>query len=380
MSVYNGQDYIRRAVDSILQQTFADFELIVIDDGSTDDTWLILSEAAANDRRLRLLRNDRNLGQTASMNKLWPLMRGDYVNRHDADDISLPDRYAQQVAFLEANPAIGLVSCLVEVIDQTGQVLDRDPYASPLDNDSIQAILLDHNCLCQGSVMFRRNCLELVGSYDENLKWTEDYDLWLRLVEVTQVAKLPGRFYQYRHHPASISHTHRAEQDFHQAQTLEKTLRRRFGAIPSQYLDHILKNYIAGVESACLTNNRDLARQSLAQALRLCPTYFAGPEGYLPIKPDWVIPDLLEEVFLDLPSSRDFRSLRAKMLGRWHMHSVFSAVAENRPDLINLHLWAGLRQDPSWLMNRGVLSLVTKSILNSVRMTAGMNDRKDKLS
>ena len=109
MSVYNGERYLRPAVESILNQSYPDFEFIVIDDGSADNSRNILAEYAVQDSRLRIIPNETNLGLTRSLNKAIGLAHGRYLGRQDADDISLPQRLERQVAFLNAHPEVGLV-------------------------------------------------------------------------------------------------------------------------------------------------------------------------------------------------------------------------------------------------------------------------------
>jgi glycosyltransferase involved in cell wall biosynthesis len=191
MPVFNGERYLRQAVVSILGQTMPDFELIIADDGSTDETSAILTAIEREDGRIRVTRNEANIGIARSMNKLFRLAQGEYINRHDADDVSLPERFGQQVASLDANPEIGLVSSQVAVIDDEGRPLELDMYSGPSDNDALQRQLLSRCAFCQTSVMFRRRLLDRVGVYAEGLEPAEDYDLWLRLAEITRLARLP---------------------------------------------------------------------------------------------------------------------------------------------------------------------------------------------
>ena len=190
MPVYNGADHLRQTLTTILEQTHAHFELLITDDGSQDATWNILGEFAAADRRVQLFRNEANLGVPLTMNRLFGLARGLYLTRHDADDLSKPERFAKQVAFLQGHPAIGVLGTQTQFIDADGQPLDVQYFPAKFTNDEIQAELLRENCLCQGSVMFRRALLDQVGLYETGNIGSEDYDLWLRLAEVTRFAVL----------------------------------------------------------------------------------------------------------------------------------------------------------------------------------------------
>jgi len=165
MTVYNGERFLSATVASILDQTYRNIELLVLDDGSEDGTWPILANFAARDERICLLRHDQNRGVPLAMNRLFGLAKGTYVNRHDADDLSHPQRYAKQVQFLEAAPAVGVVGTRVQVIDPNDQPLELPFFAAVTHDAEIQAELLRNNCLCQGSVMFRRQLLDQVGNY-----------------------------------------------------------------------------------------------------------------------------------------------------------------------------------------------------------------------
>ncbi|MGF1523653.1 MAG: glycosyltransferase [Leptolyngbyaceae cyanobacterium] len=213
MSVYNGSpNYLRESIDSILQQSFTDFEFIIIDDCSSDDSGSILSEYASRDRRIRLFRNEQNLGLTKSLNKGLSLAQGDYIARQDADDISLPTRFEKQVAWLEAEAETVLLSCEIQPIrpDGTfGTVSDRACSA-----DLLGWHLLFHNHLGGHSqVMFRRQPVIELGGYNEAYRYSQDYELWCRLTSVGKLAILPEALLQQRFHNGSISANKRSQQN-----------------------------------------------------------------------------------------------------------------------------------------------------------------------
>jgi glycosyltransferase involved in cell wall biosynthesis len=201
MSVYNGEDYLREAVESILHQTFADFEFIIIDDGSTDQTTNILQ--TIGNERLRILSNEKNIGLANSLNRGLRLARGEYVARMDADDVSLPDRLEKEVEFLDHHPAAGVVGTGYISIDESGN--ETMVVTFPTDNATLQDRLLHHCCICHGSAMIRRECLEAIGGYRPDFKVAEDYDLFLRLAERFEVANLTEPLYKYRVITSSIS-------------------------------------------------------------------------------------------------------------------------------------------------------------------------------
>jgi len=188
MSVYNGERYLRQAVESILDQTFTDFEFIIVDDGSSDGTWNILNGYV--DPRIRLVRNEENIGLTKSLNKGLALARGQYVARMDADDVSLPERLEKQVSFLDAHAKVGVVGTSYWELTPANE---RRPMAVPLTDMGIRFYLLFHNAFAHSSVTARKAVLERVGRYDPALPYAQDYDLWTRVAAVSQLANLSHR-------------------------------------------------------------------------------------------------------------------------------------------------------------------------------------------
>jgi glycosyltransferase involved in cell wall biosynthesis len=192
MSVFNGERYLDQAVDSILSQTFSDFEFIIIDDGSTDNTTEIL--ASYDDPRIRIVRQE-NSGIVKSLNRGLLLARGEYVARMDADDLSFPQRFAAQVEELDSCDQIDLVACFYEVIDSCNRVLKVER----LQTDPLYRLwrLQFHNIWAHGSVMVRRSRLVNVGGYTDSFP-CEDYDLWLRLSHASNTKIIPSVLYSFR--------------------------------------------------------------------------------------------------------------------------------------------------------------------------------------
>jgi glycosyltransferase involved in cell wall biosynthesis len=200
MAVHNSEKYVREAVDSILNQTFKNFEFIIINDGSTDKTREILE--SYNDPRIALT-HQKHIGLTKSLNKGIALAKGNYIARQDADDISLPDRLEKQIEFLELHKDIALLGTAAQIIDNKGYYLKTVEY--PIDHSSLEIAMNHSNHFWHGSVMFRRqNFLEL-GRYREIFFTAQDYDLWLRFVEKFKVANLLEPLYKYRLNYLSLS-------------------------------------------------------------------------------------------------------------------------------------------------------------------------------
>jgi glycosyltransferase involved in cell wall biosynthesis len=203
-TVYNGARHLQAAIDSILGQEYADFELILVDDGSTDATPEILARAAARDPRIVLLRNETNRGIAASSNRGLALARCEYVARLDSDDLSLPGRLTKEVAVLDAHPDVAMVSMNYETFDDSGRILGRSRRDEP---PEVVAYLLNFSNAVGGhsQVMFRRSAVLAAGGYDESFPLSLDYDLWTRLLPHGRIVILPDLGMRYRLHAASVT-------------------------------------------------------------------------------------------------------------------------------------------------------------------------------
>lgn len=206
MSVCNNAGYLALAIKSILAQTAGDFEFLIVDDGSTDESGAIIDHFAAHDSRIRPL-HQPNTGLIASLNRIVGLARGDLIARMDGDDIALPGRFEAQLAFLNANPSVGVLGTGCTVIEEDGR-----PSHYKFENvTSVDAVLNDLQNgppLCHPSVMMRTGALRSVGGYHRAYRHCEDYDLWLRLSEHVSMANLPERLLLYRHSAGQVSNRH----------------------------------------------------------------------------------------------------------------------------------------------------------------------------
>ncbi|MEZ5689923.1 MAG: glycosyltransferase [Caenibius sp.] len=212
MSVYNGERFLREAIDSILAQTFTDFEFVILDDGSSDSTRAIIDDYAARDSRIRAISRE-NRGLIVSLNQLLAESRAPLIARMDADDIAHRERFAQQVAFLGDNPDHGVVGCWTADIDEDGNRYTIRGRDHPLTHSEfLLAIEEGGPLLCHPGVIFRRDLVRSVGGYHAAFKHCEDLDLWLRLASVTRIANLPERLVYYRHYSDQVSSRHATEQ------------------------------------------------------------------------------------------------------------------------------------------------------------------------
>lgn len=203
MPVYNGERFLREAIKSILSQTYEDFEFIIINDGSTDKTLEIIDEYKDKDGRIIVISRE-NRGLVASLNEGIALARGEYIARMDADDICSADRLNEQIAFFEAHPECVLVGSWAETIDENGNVIGSLTYP-PLKTTDIREYALIHNPFIHPSVMFRKDCVLVIGNYHASFKHNEDYELWTRIVYKYPCMNIPKKLIQYRLHSKQIT-------------------------------------------------------------------------------------------------------------------------------------------------------------------------------
>lgn len=184
LPVYNGAEYLRRAIDSLLGQSFTDFELIILNDGSTDSSQDIID--SYSDSRIVRVHHD-NMGLHRTLNKGLSIAKGKYICRMDQDDIAAPDRLEMQISFLDSNPEVGLVGSTSWLAEIDGEVKRIVSYA--FSDYEIRWFLLFDNPMIHSSVMFRRAVIALSGGYEEDkiYNYAEDYDLWSRMAQHTRI-------------------------------------------------------------------------------------------------------------------------------------------------------------------------------------------------
>ena len=203
MSVYNAEDFLDASVRSVLEQSFSDFEFIIINDGSTDHSREKLEQYARQDNRIRLISRP-NKGLTPTLNEALKLAHGEFIARMDADDVTAPDRLKLQVDFMRSHPNVSLLGGAYELIDGAGRYLTT--ITPPPDDATLQENALSGRTpICHPLAMFRREAAEQVGGYDEQFAVAQDLDLWLKLGEVGKLAALPQVLLKYRQHEDSVS-------------------------------------------------------------------------------------------------------------------------------------------------------------------------------
>lgn len=203
MSVYNGERFLSQAIDSILSQTFTNFEFIIINDGSKDSSEQIIKRY--KDPRIRLV-NQSNHGLVYSLNRGVNLAKGAYIARQDQDDASLPSRFEKQLQLFYSDPRLGVVGTFFTYVDEeTG--IPKLTIVGPTRSIDIKRNMYITNPFGHGTVMFKREVLEKAGHYSDKFGPTEDFELWTRVADRWELAIVPESLYWYNLSKAGISHT-----------------------------------------------------------------------------------------------------------------------------------------------------------------------------
>ena len=241
MSVYNGAKYLDQAIDSILNQTFSFFEFLIIDDLSTDSSLSMISAFAAKDSRIKIIKNNENIGLTKSLNKAIREAKGEYLARIDADDLSYPDRLTEQVAFLDNNKSFALVGSWAEIIDDQNAVLRTVEY--PVESNSLKKVLIKYNPFFHSSIMIRKSVLDDVGLYNETYKFAQDYELYFRIAKKYNIANIPAVLIKYREIANSITGNKNRKQIGFVIKAKLKSI--RDGQYSKLYYFYMIRSYLA---------------------------------------------------------------------------------------------------------------------------------------
>jgi glycosyltransferase involved in cell wall biosynthesis len=280
MPVHNAEFYLEEAVESILGQTFTDFEFIIVDDGSTDQSLRILQRYARQDDRI-VLTSRPNTGIVGALNEGLSMARGGLIARMDGDDVSMPDRFSRQVERLRRAPDCVVLGCRVLLIDPDGA-----PICETNKETSHEAIDAAHisrrgGAISHPAAMMRREALEAVGGYREEYPCAQDFDLFLRLAEIGRLANLPDTLFKYRQHFQMVSHSRREAQQEAVTRALKDAYMRRRLPLPQSYLQPRAAPYVSVWEqhrawalSALGAGNLVTARKHALAAFRKAPFSF----------------------------------------------------------------------------------------------------------
>ncbi len=214
MSAYNAEKYLAEAIESVLNQTFKDFEFIIINDCSTDKTGEIIKGYATMDQRIRVINNTTNLGLTKSLNIGLKEARGEYVARLDADDVALPERLGRQYLFMENHPELTLVGSWAEIIDEQGQ--NKGYLRGETKEYLLKFKMLFSNQLVHSTIFFRRSEVLDSGGYNEAYVYVQDYELYSRLLKKYRLINLPEILAKYRAHGEAITKNQGLKENYKQ--------------------------------------------------------------------------------------------------------------------------------------------------------------------
>ena len=204
MPAYNAEEYIAEAIESILNQTFKDYEFIIVDDCSTDNTWQIIKKYIKKDSRIKAHKNEKNLGIAGNRNKLISMAKGDYIIWQDADDISMPYRLEKQYKFMEENPEVGILGGWLQFFNKNGNLSVRK-YAT--DDKVLRRKIFIYSPVAQPAAIIRKKLLDEVGKYDLKYPPAEDIDMSFRIGVKCKFANLPEIIIKYRENNNSATFT-----------------------------------------------------------------------------------------------------------------------------------------------------------------------------
>lgn len=207
LPTYNGALYIEESIKSVLSQTFTDWELIILDDQSTDSTGEISKKYQNLDLRVKYVRNEKNLRLPKNLNKGISLAQASLIARIDEDDVWIDtDKLKKQMEFFDKDSDYVLVGASFEIVDEEGNNI-RNVFP-PTDDAAIRKIFLTYNPFCHSSVLFKKDAVEKVGCYDSSIKYGEDYDLWLKMGGLGSMAILPSISVRYLQRKGNMSSKH----------------------------------------------------------------------------------------------------------------------------------------------------------------------------
>jgi glycosyltransferase involved in cell wall biosynthesis len=281
-SVYNAGKYLDDAIQSILKQTYSDFEFIIINDASTDESAEYLTQI--NDPRVKVIHNQINLGLTRSLNVGLQHITTEYVARMDADDVAHPQRLENQIRFLDNNPDYMLIGSSYRLINDESKVLDT--FVKPMDHVELMWLFHSRTALEHGSVTFRYNTPALAElRYNEVYRTAQDYDFWLQLLKLGKGAITPELFLDYREHSANVTST-LSNQQITNLKSIAKDFLRDEYQLNDRESD-LVGNLIEFLNSGGRCNRPDLA-QSIA-AITLIAKLYIDKNNLSKIESDYIL-------------------------------------------------------------------------------------------
>lgn len=298
LPVFNAERYLRNAIDSILEQSFTDFEFIIIDDGSEDGSGKIIDDFICRDDRIRLIRR-ANTGYVRALQDGLEIARGDIIARMDADDIAARDRFSKQLSFLDCNPNCVAVGSWVTFVDEDGASLFQ--WQPPLYHESIdKECLAGHGgMIIHPAMMMRRVAFDQVGGYRNEFEYAEDFDLILRLAEIGKLANIADVLLQYRQSPKSVCGRFSEKQQSLIRKAIGEAFVRR--GIPKEQLPVLptpravptQRHYSNLAMGAVLAGNMRPARLCAWRAIRIAPFDWVSWATLMLTGPRWLSMSML---------------------------------------------------------------------------------------
>ena len=364
---YNGARFVRKAIDSVLAQTYGDYEVIVVDDGSTDNTYEVLASYASTIHYIR----QENQERAVARNNGVAASKGEYIAFLDSDDLLLPHKLAAQVAVLDAQPSVGLVASGYQYIDSDGAILREErPW---LGNPQISLeTLLFYGLTVIHAVLMRRSWFDMIGGFDPRFSGPEDIDLWFRLsLAGCLMVWEPSIVCQYRIHEHNMS------------RDVSKHFQNVFLVLDHLFARDDLPNQVAARRDEVYgavhlakagrlygVGIMDEARSNVEAALLLNPGLISGNGALLAAhitgweRSVWNrdAPRLLEHVLGNLPARASVPNIQ-RQIRIASAKSGFYRAYERRDARSVLHSWLTvLRQHPGWLLDRGGWSILLQSV------------------
>jgi len=371
---FNRACLIVAAIDSVLDQTHPHYEIIVVDDGSTDDTGQRLRERYGS--RIRYVYQE-NQGESAARNRGIALAKGALVAFLDSDDIWLPSKLEEQVAALRARLGSPMVFCQVLLVDKDGRDLDQAPLGTELTQDTVALEqVYQGNVIVNSTVLARRSALESVGGFDPQIRYGEDWDLWVRLATLGELLLLPKpltKFRLYSQGQSRVPSVERAQKELaDHLYILEKNVPLLKGRLSPETMAVARANRYADAGWVCYSvGETDLAQRYFSIVYDLCPTYFAdfadvvhryalrfGRE-----RPAWDPIRFVETVYRHPPPPlHAYRQQGQVLQGKLWMQRGFESYRARRWRDAFWSTLRGVERDGQWLRNRGVQAILVKSL------------------
>jgi glycosyltransferase involved in cell wall biosynthesis len=301
MSVFNGAEYLRVAIESILTQTFTNFEFIIINDGSTDNSEDIV--LSFKDSRIKYHLNEQNIGLTKSLNKGIRLSKGNYIARMDADDIAYPNRFEEQVNYLEKHQQCGVCGTNIKLIDAESNLIRYHEY--PNENKELKTRLLIGSIFVHPTVMIRKSTLtDYSIFYNETYSSSQDYDLWVQLAQYCDFSTIQNTLLDYRIHDNSISIS-KKESQFKNHRLIQKDYILRQLSAPSNKIERLLDELLQLVPCTNL--------YQLGQFKRSLQKELIATNNFNQLRVQIIIKTLWKEVVAHYPK----QNLKTKLITRF---------------------------------------------------------------